>query len=574
MARFIMFLFALCLPGFYIAFTSYNIEMIPTRLLTILLGNQEQAIFPVYFEAFLMMGVVEAVRMMLLSMQNQLGATIALFAGISLIGAGIAGNIIGIPITIIVTLTIISSYAIPNIDLRYSVRILQFFTMIISTFLGLFGFAVAFFYICVHLATLKSFGIPYMAPLAPIEGSAWGQTIFRQNSNTMPQDETYQPLTNAKEINNARAIADSNITDNLDKLSPKILATVLIVTFFEVEFAAVPRAVVSIAGEDAWLSLLIGGIIVIGSAILLIKLASLFPREGFFTYSRKVWGKALGSLINFAYIAFWFLYVSTLLQDTAAINQGLFLPTTPSIVPLLVVIIAVIGLVSYGVANIVRLFQLLLPFIVVPLIIILFLIIRPIQFTNFLPMLSNGMLPILKGAFVFAGAWQGLEVILFLAPFISNIHKAYIPTIIGISLFIFLLIAIATGTIGIMGVENVKETLLPSITMLSLIELPGFPVERFGLLLTLPMILGFFTTLAIYIYLITFPLIGLFKFKHRKLIISLVALLTLTTIYLIPDQSWTLKLRQIVLYLTVLFILVIPLFTLILAKVRGQGAGK
>ena len=92
-----------------------------------------------------MIGIVEAIRIMVLRMPTQLGATIALFGGITLVGAGLYANIICAPIVIIVTLTIISSYAIPNIDLRSSVRIIQFFTMILSTFLGLFGFAVAFF---------------------------------------------------------------------------------------------------------------------------------------------------------------------------------------------------------------------------------------------------------------------------------------------------------------------------------------------------------------------------------------------------------------------------------------------
>lgn len=193
-ARYIMLIIAASLPGFYIALTSFNPEVITTRLLLLILGAREETPFPVYFEAFLMMGVAESVRMMMIRIPSQIGATIALFSGITLVIAGLFANIIGSPVLMVVTLTIISSFGIPNFDLRTSIRIIQFSTMIMSSFFGLFGYAVSFFYITIHLATLKSFGIPFMTPLAPIEGSGFGHIVFRSNTVDMPQDETYKPL--------------------------------------------------------------------------------------------------------------------------------------------------------------------------------------------------------------------------------------------------------------------------------------------------------------------------------------------------------------------------------------------
>lgn len=192
-ARYIMLLLAGCLPGFYIALLSYNPEMLPTRLLLLILNSREGTPFPVYFEVFLMMGIAEAVRMMLIRTPTILGSTVALFSGITLIIAGIYSNIIGSILVIVVTLTVLSSFGIPDYDLRSSIRIIQFMTMVISSFLGLFGFALSFFVICIHLSTLKSFGIPYMAPLTTMELSAWGHTLLRTNSKEMPIDDTYKP---------------------------------------------------------------------------------------------------------------------------------------------------------------------------------------------------------------------------------------------------------------------------------------------------------------------------------------------------------------------------------------------
>ena len=193
LARYIMFILAASLPGIYIALTSFNSELIPSVLLLNILACREETPFPIYFETFFMMGTAEAIRMMMFRMPNLIGVTAGLFSGIALVGAGLVANIIGESVVIIVTLAILCSFSIANNDLRNAIRIIQFFTMIMTSFFGLFGYAVAFFYIAIHLATLKSFGIPYMAPLAPLEGSGLGHTIYRENTKIMSQDETFQP---------------------------------------------------------------------------------------------------------------------------------------------------------------------------------------------------------------------------------------------------------------------------------------------------------------------------------------------------------------------------------------------
>lgn len=193
-ARYVMFFLAVSLPALFIALTSYNPEMLPTRLLLLMLGAGEETPLPIYLEAFLMMGVIEAVRMMMIRIPSQVGAAIALLSGITLVIAGLYANFINAGVVIMATLSMISSFGLPGFDLRISIRIIQFFTMLMTAVLGIFGLAVAFFIITVHLATLKSFGIPYTAPLAPLEASGWGHTILRENTEQMPQDETYKPL--------------------------------------------------------------------------------------------------------------------------------------------------------------------------------------------------------------------------------------------------------------------------------------------------------------------------------------------------------------------------------------------
>lgn len=198
LARFAMLGIATFLPALYIALTAYLPELIPDTLAFLISAYTEGIPLPVYLEAFILMGIAEAVRMVMLRMPTNMGQTVALFSGLTLVIAGLSANIISAPVVIIVTLTVLSSMAIPDFDLRSSIRMIQFFTMLMATFLGIFGLAFAFFYITIHLVVLKSFGIPYLAPVAPIEGSGLGHTVLRQDSKDMPGDETYKPILNTR----------------------------------------------------------------------------------------------------------------------------------------------------------------------------------------------------------------------------------------------------------------------------------------------------------------------------------------------------------------------------------------
>lgn len=193
-ARYLMFFLAASLPALYIALSNYNPEMLPSRFMLMEMASREETPLPIYMEVFVMMGIIEAIRMMMIRIPSQVGATIALLSGITLVIAGLSANFIGNGVVIIATLSMISSFGLPSFDLRIAIRIIQFFSMLLATVLGIFGFAMAFFIVCAHLATLKSFGIPYTAPLAPLEPSGWGHTIMRENTEQMPQDETYKPL--------------------------------------------------------------------------------------------------------------------------------------------------------------------------------------------------------------------------------------------------------------------------------------------------------------------------------------------------------------------------------------------
>ncbi|MDW7652065.1 MAG: endospore germination permease [Bacillota bacterium] len=363
---------------------------------------------------------------------------------------------------------------------------------------------------------------------------------------------------------------NSSQSKSKDTMDPKVLAVVLAMAIFEFEIFTHARGLVDIAKQDTLLVILLGGSLLLLLTSLLVKLARRFPKENLFQYSKKVWGRPVGLLITLAYLFYFYSFMVLLFQNFTNANRVLFLPRTPVLVPMLLMAVGAVWLASYGFAAIVRFFQLIFPIFALLMLTILFLGIREVSFENYLPLLSNGFLPVLHGAVVYVGIIQGIEIILFLTPFLNDTNKILKPAAWGVIPVIFFMFFASVNAIGILGVANIPEFVYPGIALLSVIELPGFAVERFELLLTLPWLIAIFTTMSVYIYLLAFGIIELFGLSHRKVSIGIVAAAIIGATYLIPDMAWTIVLRQHFNYFTLLFTAVIPALTLLMAAIRHK----
>lgn len=357
-------------------------------------------------------------------------------------------------------------------------------------------------------------------------------------------------------------------------LDPWSMAIALIMTVEEFEIFTFAKGVVEIAGADAWLSMLLGTILLNIIIWLYVKLAVKFPRENFIQYSSTVWGKGLSTILKAAFLLYWFFFLVLLFKDVSIANQEIFLPNTPLFVTMFLLALGAVWITMYGLPALVRLFQFLFPFFVIPLLLIVILSIRYVDLTNFTPFLSKGIYPVLKGAIFYLGAFQGLEIILFLTPFIDDVTKILKPALVGINIVTLLSFSFMICAVGVMGVENIKDSVWPGINLVMMIELPQFPVERFGLFLTLPWLFGIFTTMCFFIYLIANVFMQELSIKRRKVSTFGIALIIVLSTYLIPNYAWSLSAREYSTYASLAFLYFIPIATLFVLTIFPKRMGK
>lgn len=177
--RLASFLITLLGQALFIAFISFHPELIPTPLL-INLAAQRQAIpFPIIFEALLMELTFEVLREAGIRMPRPVGQAVSIVGALVLGEAAVSAGIVSSAMVIVVAATAIASFTIPHYSMTDSTRLLRFMMMLLASTFGLYGIGLGVIILVSHTVSLRSFGIPYLAPFAPFIPTDQKDAILR-----------------------------------------------------------------------------------------------------------------------------------------------------------------------------------------------------------------------------------------------------------------------------------------------------------------------------------------------------------------------------------------------------------
>ncbi|MBW5445674.1 spore germination protein [Cohnella sp. CFH 77786] len=177
--RFAHLLIALFLPSVYVAISTFHQEMIPTNLLMSIAGAREANPFPALVEVLLMEITFEALREAGVRLPKQVGAAVSIVGALVIGQAAVQAGIISAPMVIVVAVTGIANFSIPRFNFAASIRLLRFPMILLAGTLGLFGIGIGLLGILIHLCSLRSFGIPYFSPVAPLSFGGLKDVVIR-----------------------------------------------------------------------------------------------------------------------------------------------------------------------------------------------------------------------------------------------------------------------------------------------------------------------------------------------------------------------------------------------------------
>lgn len=159
--------FALLLPGLYVAITSFHTEILPTELLYTILASRQSVPFPVIFEILIMELSFEVIREASIRVPSPIGPTLGIVGALVLGQAAVSAGIVSPILIIIVAITGISSFAIPDYTFSFHLRCFRFLFILLGYIAGFLGIGVGIFVYLTMLSDLESFGVSYTTPYAP-----------------------------------------------------------------------------------------------------------------------------------------------------------------------------------------------------------------------------------------------------------------------------------------------------------------------------------------------------------------------------------------------------------------------
>lgn len=160
--RYIGLFITVTLPAFYVAFTSYNPEILKIQITLLIAGSRAAVPYPSFVEVVLMLLMMEFLIEASLRLPKAIGPTATTVGGLILGQAATQAGLVSNIMIIIVSAVAISNFVIPLNMMAFTVRVLKYYLIFFAATFGLIGIVVSTVGIVMYLSGMRSFGKPYM----------------------------------------------------------------------------------------------------------------------------------------------------------------------------------------------------------------------------------------------------------------------------------------------------------------------------------------------------------------------------------------------------------------------------
>ncbi|MDF2636128.1 MAG: spore germination protein [Pelosinus sp.] len=359
------------------------------------------------------------------------------------------------------------------------------------------------------------------------------------------------------------------------KISASQLSLLLFTLVGSTAMLFIPAVTAESAGRDGWMSILflstIFGLLV---AWVCTSLGQHFPRENIIEYSPKVFGPVLGHLISLSYIFFFIWTNAIIVGEFADFMIATFLPETPRLVFVLIIVWLAAYAVRNGLEVIGRLNQFLFPLLLISYLGLVVFVINDIKLANLTPVLENGIKPVLKGSLP-PSAWRGeIVLMLMILPNLNQPAKGRKASIYAVVFLGIVLTLNTIATVGVFGAELSSHLTFPYFTLADYGQV-AIVLERMEALVMLVWVAGLMIKIAMFYYCGVLALARWFNLQDYKPLITPIGIILIAWSSIIYENS-----RELVELISktfpvyaFTFELLIPALLLAVAAVRKKRGG-
>ncbi|SFS94379.1 spore germination protein [Marininema halotolerans] len=155
-------------PGFFIALTTFHQDQIPFPLLSNLVQSEQGVPLPAPLEAVMMVLIFELFKEAGLRLPGPIGQTLSVVGGLIIGDAAIRSGLTSPSMVVAIAISVVASFTLDNLNLNGIISILRLIVLVASSLMGLLGLFICLYSIVLYLSWLRPFGLPYLAPIAPL----------------------------------------------------------------------------------------------------------------------------------------------------------------------------------------------------------------------------------------------------------------------------------------------------------------------------------------------------------------------------------------------------------------------
>ncbi len=323
--------------------------------------------------------------------------------------------------------------------------------------------------------------------------------------------------------------------------------------------------------NSLWLAIILGLILAVPIVMVYGRISYRYPGRDLYDILQEVFGKITGKALSMIFIWFSFHLGSLVLRNFGEFMSTVGLPETPKIVPIIIFsLVCALG-VKYGIEVIAKCSCFFIIIVISLLILFIILTIPNMEPENLLPIMGNGLAPILKGAFsVFTFPFGELVVFLLVFDSLSKPESAMKVYLKALFFGGFFIAFVGLRNVMVIG-ESIDNVYFPSYSAVSRINIGNF-IQRLEVSVIIIFILSGFIKISICLLSSAKGLAKLFEFKDYRFLVIPVSLLMINLSDILFDNTmemseWS---QEVWPYYAFPFQVILPIVILIAIEVKER----
>ncbi|NLB41259.1 MAG: endospore germination permease, partial [Clostridiales bacterium] len=323
-----------------------------------------------------------------------------------------------------------------------------------------------------------------------------------------------------------------------EKLNPRQFMTITAATIFGIDILRVQQRIVLLSGQDAWISMSIGGLLTIAAGRAAYILATSYPDKDLHEILIELFGKIFGRVILLSVSAYVLLYSGFSSRIFAQALKMFLVDRTPINVIVILMGITTTYAAYKGVNTIGSVVDILFPLIIITITSTLLLSIPQAEIIYIKPVFFENTKNVAKAILPSYTGFTGYSVILYIFCHTKRTKGSIRFFLAGLIIPIFSYVALTVISIMVFGPNDLVSQIYPTLTLFKTIEFPAAFMERLESIAAVLWIGIVFLSAIVFNYESSRHLTVLFSIndKYRRYV-ALAQLPIITFIALFPGSS-------------------------------------